>query len=159
MITGATKSKVDAIWQRMWEGGITNPLDVISNLTYLMFMRSLDEKELETERMEAMLGVEQTHIFPEVFVNDRNEEIAGKEIRWSYFKDKPAEDMFMIVDRFAFPFIKSLGDSSAFSKAMENATFGFPAGKPTLLERAVTGVEELLADFDEHIGDLGDLYE
>lgn len=159
MITGATKSKVDAIWQRMWEGGITNPLDVISNLTYLMFMRSLDEKELETERMETMLGVEQTHIFPEVFVNDRNEEIAGKEIRWSYFKDKPAEDMFMIVDRFAFPFIKSLGDSSAFSKAMENATFGFPAGKPTLLERAVTGVEELLADFDEHIGDLGDLYE
>ena len=159
MITGATKSKVDAIWQRMWEGGITNPLDVISNLTYLMFMRSLDEKELETERMEAMLGVEQPHIFPEVFVNDRNEEIAGKEIRWSYFKDKPAEDMFMIVDRFAFPFIKSLGDSSAFSKAMENATFGFPAGKPTLLERAVTGVEELLADFDEHIGDLGDLYE
>ncbi|MCI7775466.1 MAG: type I restriction-modification system subunit M [Enorma sp.] len=159
MITGATKSKVDAIWQRMWEGGITNPLDVISNLTYLMFMRSLDEKELETERMETILGVEQTHIFPEVFVNDRNEEIAGKEIRWSYFKDKPAEDMFMIVDRFAFPFIKSLGDSSAFSKAMENATFGFPAGKPTLLERAVTGVEELLADFDEHIGDLGDLYE
>lgn len=159
MITGATKSKVDAIWQRMWEGGITNPLDVISNLTYLMFMRSLDEKELETERMETMLGVEQTHIFPEVFVNDRNEEIAGKEIRWSFFKDKPAEDMFMIVDRFAFPFIKSLGDSSAFSKAMENATFGFPAGKPTLLERAVTGVEELLADFDEHIGDLGDLYE
>lgn len=159
MITGATKSKVDAIWQRMWEGGITNPLDVISNLTYLMFMRSLDEKELETERMEAMLGVEQPHIFPEVFVNDRNEEIAGKEIRWSYFKDKPAEDMYMIVDRFAFPFIKSLGDSSAFSKAMENATFGFPAGKPTLLERAVTGVEELLADFDEHIGDLGDLYE
>ncbi len=159
MITGATKSKVDAIWQRMWEGGITNPLDVISNLTYLMFMRSLDEKELETERMETMLGVEQTHIFPEVFVNDRNEEIAGKEIRWSFFKDKPAEDMFMIVDRFAFPFIKSLGDSSAFSKAMENATFGFPAGKPTLLERAVTGVEELLVDFDEHIGDLGDLYE
>lgn len=159
MITGATKSKVDAIWQRMWEGGITNPLDVISNLTYLMFMRSLDEKELETERMETMLGVEQTHIFPEVFVNDRNEEIAGKEIRWSYFKDKPAEDMYMIVDRFVFPFIKSLGDSSAFSKAMENATFGFPAGKPTLLERAVTGVEELLADFDEHIGDLGDLYE
>lgn len=159
MITGATKSKVDAIWQRMWEGGITNPLDVISNLTYLMFMRSLDEKELETERMEAMLGVEQPHIFPEVFVNDRNEEIAGKEIRWSFFKDKPAEDMYMIVDRFAFPFIKSLGESSAFSKAMENATFGFPAGKPTLLERAVTGVEELLADFDEHIGDLGDLYE
>ena len=67
--------------------------------------------------------------------------------------------MYRIVDRFAFPFIKTMGDNSAFSKAMENATFGFPAGKPSLLEKAVTGVEELLADFDEHIGDLGDLYE
>lgn len=42
MIAGAAKNKVDAIWQKMWEGGITNPLDVISNLTYLMFMRSLE---------------------------------------------------------------------------------------------------------------------
>lgn len=64
MITGATKNKVDAIWQKMWEGGITNPLDVISNLTYLMFMRSLDEKELEAERLETMLGIEQNHLFP-----------------------------------------------------------------------------------------------
>lgn len=159
VITGAAKNKVDAIWQKMWEGGITNPLDVISNLTYLMFMRSLDEKELEMERLENMLGVEQPHIFPEVFSNDRGEKIAGREIRWSSFKDKRAEDMYHIVDRFAFPFIKTLGGSTAFSKTMENATFGFPAGKPALLEKAVTGVEELLADYDEHIGDLGDLYE
>lgn len=159
VITGAAKNKVDAIWQKMWEGGITNPLDVISNLTYLMFMRSLDEKELEMERLENMLGVEQPHIFPEAFVNDRSEKIEGREIRWSSFKDKRAEDMYHIVDRFAFPFIKTLGGKTAFSKTMENATFGFPAGKPALLEKAVTGVEELLADFDEHIGDLGDLYE
>lgn len=159
MITGTTKNKVDAIWQKMWEGGITNPLDVISNLTYLMFMRSLDEKELEIERIETMLGVKQPHIFPKTFTNDHNEKIAGKEMRWSSFKDKSAEDMYRIVDQFAFPFIKTLGDSSAFSKAMENATFGFPAGKPTLLERAVTGVDELLSDFDDSIGDLGDLYE
>lgn len=129
MITGAAKNKVDAIWQKMWEGGITNPLDVISNLTYLMFMRSLDEKELEMERLENMLGVEQPHIFPETFANDRGEIIAGKEIRWGSFKDKRAEDMYHIVDRFAFPFIKTLGGSTAFSKTMENATFGFPAGQ------------------------------
>ena len=53
MITGATKGKVDAIWQKMWEGGITNPIEVISQLTYLMFIRSLDEKELQTERLPA----------------------------------------------------------------------------------------------------------
>lgn len=159
MITGPTKNKVDAIWQKMWEGGITNPLDVITNITYLMFMRQLDEKELKSERMELMLGETQPHIFPDTYTNDRNETISGKEIRWSSFKDKPAEDMYRIVDRFAFPFIKTLGDESAYSRAMENATFGFPAGKPTLLERTVTGVDELLRDFDEHIGDLGDLYE
>lgn len=159
MITGPTKNKVDAIWQKMWEGGITNPLDVITNITYLMFMRQLDEKELKSERMELMLGEAQPHIFPDTYTNDRNETIFGKEIRWSSFKDKPAEDMYRIVDRFAFPFIKTLGDESAYSRAMENATFGFPAAKPTLLERTVAGVDELLRDFDEHIGDLGDLYE
>lgn len=159
MITGSTKNKVDAIWQKMWEGGITNPLDVITNITYLMFMRQLDEKELATERMEAMLGEVQDHIFPESYVNDHNEEISGRDMRWSSFKDKRAEDMYRIVDRFAFPFIKTLGDESAYSRAMANATFGFPAGKPALLEKAVTGVDELLRDFDEHIGDLGDLYE
>ena len=159
MITGATKNKVDAIWQKMWEGGITNPLDVITNLTYLMFMRQLDEKELETESMESMLGEPLDHIFPETYQNDHGETISGREMRWSHFKDKRAEDMYRIVERFAFPFIKTLGDESAYSRAMENATFGFPAGKPALLEKAVTGVDELLRDFDEHIGDLGDLYE
>lgn len=159
MITGATKNKVDAIWQKMWEGGITNPLDVITNLTYLMFMRQLDEKELETENMESMLGEPLDHIFPESYQNDHGETIPGREMRWSSFKDKRAEDMYRIIERFAFPFIKTLGDESAYSRAMENATFGFPAGKPALLEKAVTGVDELLRDFDEHIGDLGDLYE
>ena len=75
MITGATKNKVDDIWQKMWEGGITNPLEVISQLTYLMFIRSLDEKEFETERMEALLGVEQKHIFPKTYKNAAGIEI------------------------------------------------------------------------------------
>ena len=61
MITGATRAKVDAVWQKMWEGGITNPIEVISQLTYLMFIRSLDEKELEAERMEQLLGTPQQH--------------------------------------------------------------------------------------------------
>ncbi len=159
MITGATKNKVDAIWQKMWEGGITNPLDVITNITYLMFMRQLDEKELAAERMEDMVGEPQERIFPESYTNDRNEVIPGCDMRWSSFKDKRAEDMYRIVDRFAFPFIKTLGNENAYSRAMANATFGFPAGKPILLEKAVTGVDELLRDFDDHIGDLGDLYE
>ena len=159
MITGATKSKVDAIWQKMWEGGITNPIEVISQLTYLMFMRSLDEKELETEKMEQMLGTELDRIFPETYRNSYGAEIPGDQLRWSRFKDLPAQEMYRVVNEFAFPFIKQLGDESAFAKAMESATFGFPAGKPSLLERAVDGVEGLLSEFDDHVGDLGDLYE
>lgn len=159
MITGATKSKVDAIWQKMWEGGITNPIEVISQLTYLMFMRSLDEKELESEKMEQMLGTELDRIFPETYHNSYGAEIPGDQLRWSRFKDLPAQEMYRVVNEFAFPFIKQLGDESAFAKAMESATFGFPAGKPSLLERAVDGVEGLLSEFDDHMGDLGDLYE
>lgn len=159
MITGATKSKVDAIWQKMWEGGITNPIEVISQLTYLMFIRSLDEKELETEKMEVVTGAKLDHIFPETYSNTYGVEIPGEQLRWSRFKDKPAPEMYRIVSEFVFPFIKQMGDNTAFSKAMESATFGFPAGKPSLLEKAVDGVESLLAEFDDHIGDLGDLYE
>ncbi|MEI3377279.1 MAG: class I SAM-dependent DNA methyltransferase [Coriobacteriales bacterium] len=159
MITGATKNKVDAIWQKMWEGGITNPIEVISQLTYLMFIRSLDEKELETEKMEESLGVTLEHIFPNEYRNAYGVTIPGSELRWSRFKDKPAQEMYRVVSEFVFPFIKQLGNESAFSKAMESATFGFPAGKPSLLEKAVDGIEGLLSDFDDHIGDLGDLYE
>lgn len=86
-------------------------------------------------------------------------EIPGEELRWSRFKDKSAQEMYRIVSEFVFPFIKELSGSSAFSKTMESATFGFPAGKPSLLEKAVDGIEELLSEYDEHIGDLGDLYE
>lgn len=160
MVTGAIKSQVDAIWQRMWEGGITNPIEVISQITYLMFMRSLDEKELDIEKVEGELGVPcEGHIFPKSYRNAYGEEVDGSELRWSHFKDLPAEQMYRIVDRFVFPFIKELGDGSAFSKAMETATFGFPAGKPALLERAVDGVEALLSEYDSHMGDLGDPYE
>lgn len=159
MITGATKGKVDAIWQKMWEGGITNPIEVISQLTYLMFIRSLDEKELESERMEQLLKVPQPRIFPETYRNAYGVEIPGRELRWSCFKDKDAQEMYRVVSEFVFPFIKGIGDGSAFSRAMESATFGFPAGKPSLLQRAVDGVEGLLSEFDDHIGDLGDLYE
>ena len=157
MITGATKNKVDDIWQKMWEGGITNPLEVISQLTYLMFMHQLDEKEFEAESLEVALGAPQPHIFPETYRNAAGVEIAGEELRWSRFKDKPAETMFQIVGDFAFPFIKTLGDGSAFTRSMESATFGMPT--PKTLQKAVDGIDALFADFVDDISDLGDLYE
>ena len=157
MITGATKNKVDDIWQKMWEGGITNPLEVISQLTYLMFMHQLDEKEFEAEQLESMLGEPQKRIFPETYRNTAGIEIAGDELRWSRFKDKPAETMYHVVSEFAFPFIKTLGDGSAFTRSMESATFGIPT--PKTLQRAVDGIDALFENFVDDISDLGDLYE
>ena len=65
MITGEIKNKVDAIWTTIWAGGTTNPLTVIEQLTYLIFIRSLDEKELENEQFEAISGISRPKIFPQ----------------------------------------------------------------------------------------------
>ena len=79
MITGAIKNKVDKIWTDIWAGGIANPLTVIEQLTYLMFIRSLDEKELENEEFENMTGEKMPKIFPQ--------SAAGQSMRWSKFKN------------------------------------------------------------------------
>ena len=77
MVTGAIKNKVDKIWTDIWAGGITNPLTVIEQLTYLMFIRSLDEKELETEEYENMMGSSEglDKIFPQTS--------SGQAMRWT----------------------------------------------------------------------------
>ena len=80
MITGVIKNKIDKIWTDIWAGGITNPITVIEQLTYLMFIRSLDEKETENEAMEMLSGTPTTKIFPQ----DEN----GQSMRWSNFKEK-----------------------------------------------------------------------
>lgn len=149
MITGATKNKVDEVWQRMWEGGITNPLEVISQLTYLMFIRSLDEREFEAERMESLTGRPQKHVFPQ--------DTDGQQMRWSRFKDYEPAKMHQVVSEKVFPFIRLLNDGSAFAEAMSSATFGIQS--PKTLQKAVAGIEDLLANYVTDISDLGDLYE
>ena len=79
MVTGELKNKVDGLWEIFWTGGLTNPLDVIEQMTYLMFIRSLDEKELETEEFEHMTGEKMEKIFPQSAV--------GQSMRWSKFKN------------------------------------------------------------------------
>jgi Type I restriction-modification system methyltransferase subunit len=151
MITGEIRNKVDKIWTDMWAGGITNPLTVIEQLTYLMFIRSLDEKDLETERLEAISGEKLPKIFPET------EE--GQAMRWSKFKTKDAREIYHIVGERVFPFIKSLNGSnqSAFSRYMQDAMFLIPT--PQVLQKIITGLDEL---YEHDIKDLdmqGDLYE
>lgn len=100
MITGAVKNKVDQIWTNIWAGGITNPLTVIEQLTYLMFIRSLDVKETRNEKMEVLTGMKVPHIFPSSPV--------GQAMRWSHFKNKDADEIFHIVSTFVFPAIKNM---------------------------------------------------
>ena len=100
MITGTIKNKVDKIWTDIWAGGITNPLTVIEQLTYLMFIRSLDEKELETEGFENMTGESMPKIFPQ--------SEAGQSMRWSKFKNSDPRHIYDVISQRVFPAIKNL---------------------------------------------------
>ena len=151
MITGTIKTKVDKIWLDIFSGGITNPLTVIEQLTYLMFIRSLDEKELENEQFENSSGIKMEKIFPQT------EE--GQSMRWSKFKEKDSRDIYDIVLQRVFPFIKTLSgeEETAFSRYMEDALFLIPT--PQVLQKIVTGLDDLYQNDLTGLDMQGDLYE
>lgn len=151
MLTGEVRNKVDKIWTDIWAGGITNPLTVIEQLTYLMFIRSLDEKELEIEQTEVLSGETLPKIFPP------NED--GQAMRWSKFKTKDSRMIYDIVGTKVFPFIKAMNgeNTSSFSCYMQDVMFLIPT--PQILQKMITGLDEL---YEQDIKDLdmqGDLYE
>lgn len=146
MITGELRSKVDKIWEIFWTGGITNPLSVIEQFTYLLFIKGLDEKQTDLEKNAELLGIEVDKIF-----SDEQENL-----RWHKFKQLSASDMYDMVSKKVFPFIKTMhGDKdSAFTRYMDDAIFMIPT--PQMLEKIVTNIDLLpLSDGDTK----GDLYE
>jgi type I restriction enzyme M protein len=151
MITGELKNKVDRLWEMFWTGGITNPLDVIEQITYLMFIRDLDTMDDARKKDSVMLGVDYNSIF------------AGKEsLKWSALRDKPAESMYQSMQSEVFPFIKGLhaDNASTYAKYMDDAIFKIPT--PQLLEKIVTALDELqeLVEKSPDRKDVrGDLYE
>lgn len=151
MITGEIKNKIDKVWTDMWAGGITNPLTVIEQLTYMMFIHSLDEKELKNESFEALTGEKIKKIFPQTE--------GGQSMRWSKFKNRDARDIFEIVSQKVFPFIKNLNgeNESAFSRYMETAMFVIPTAQ--VLQKIVTGLEDLYTTDITGLDIQGDLYE
>ena len=174
MVTGVIKNKIDKIWTDIWAGGITNPLTVIEQLTYLMFIRSLDEKELETEEFENMTGEKLPKIFPQ--------SANGQAMRWSRFKDNDPRQIYDIISQRVFPAIKNLrygrlpdftaqgemieieeepdkpdDGNTAFARYMGDAMFLIPT--PQVLQKIITGLDDL---YEHDIADLdmqGDLYE
>ena len=160
MITGELKNKIDSLWETFWTGGLTNPLDVIEQMTYLMFIHDLDDSDNLRAKESAMLGLPYTSIFAgEVRIG--NNTIDGSQLKWSVFHDFPAGKMYTIVQEWVFPFIKNLhGDkNSAYSKYMDDAIFKVPT--PLMLNKVVTamdGIYEQMAQI-QTADTRGDVYE
>ena len=147
MITGELRNKIDRIWEIFWTGGITNPLDVIEQFTYLLFIKQLDDVETTKENEAKFLGVEYETMFPG----------ESQRYRWSKFKNLgSADEMYELVSNKVFPFIKNLhqdGDS-AYARYMGDAIFKIPTA--AMLSKIVDGIDKLeLGDEDSK----GDLYE
>lgn len=148
MITGELRSKVDKIWETFWTGGITNPLEVIEQFTYLLFIKGLDEIETTKEAEAEILGIDFDRTFPE----DK------QHLRWSKFSNEgDTEKMYFIVQNEVFQFIKNLhGDKeSAYAKYMGDAIFKIPT--PLMLSKIVDGINNI--KFDSENDTKGDLYE
>jgi len=160
MITGELKNKIDALWDVFASGGLVNPLDVIEQITYLMFIHDLDDTDNLRAKESAMLGIPHKSIFAdEVAVGERT--IDGNQLKWSVFRDFPAGRMYTVMQEWVFPFIKNLhaDKDSAYSKYMDDAIFKLPT--PLLLDKVVTGLDDIyeLMNRSDDIDVRGDVYE
>ena len=160
MITGELKNKIDSLWDIFAAGGLVNPLDVIEQITYLMFIHDLDDSDNLRAKEAAMLGLPYTSIFTdEVQVGERT--IDGQQLKWSVFHDFPAGKMYSVMQEWVFPFIKNLhGDkNSAYSKYMDDAIFKLPT--PLLLSKVVDALDEIyrLMSQSQAVDVRGDTYE
>ena len=160
MITGELKNKIDALWDIFAAGGLVNPLEVIEQITYLMFIHDLDESDNVRAKESAMLGLPFESIFAEeIKIGDRA--IAGSQLKWSVFHDFPADRMYSVMQEWVFPFIKNLHSdkNSAYSKYMDDAIFKLPT--PLLLSKVVDSLDAIYAMMNEmqSVDARGDVYE
>lgn len=159
MITGEIKNRIDTIWDTFWTGGITNSITILEQMTYLFFIKMLDDNQKTSEANAAMMGIAASNLTFKTgnwHNPDTDRDVPYEHLRWSVFKNKEAEEMFHLMSRDVFPFIKSLneGKASAYSRFMQNATF--------LIQHARTLVKvvENIDALDMNNRDtMGDVYE
>ena len=158
MITGELKSKIDAVWNGFWSGGISNPLEVMEQITYLLFIKALDERQTLAENkanrtgqpIDEVIFVEDEEFKPEGLVSGR----PYGDLRWSRFKHMVAADMFEVVDNYVFAFLQQRAEESTHAKHMKGARLTIPT--PALLQKAVDGLDSIpMVDRDTK----GDVYE
>ena len=146
MITGELKNKIDGIWDIFWSSGMTNPLTVIEQITYLMFIKILDDNELRKEANAAAFDMEVVDpIFDEAHQN----------CRWSKFRHFEAEAMLKNMNERVFPFIKnelSAGKDTAFARYMKDALFLVPTAR--VLVRVVDALDSLDLNNKDIMGDV-----
>jgi type I restriction enzyme M protein len=157
MLTGELRSKIDNVWNAFWAGGIANPIEVIEQITYLLFIRGLDEAHTREENKANRLGKRmERRIFPKGKDDvGKDGGIAYEDMRWSRLKNKDPATMFAIVSEHVFPFLRSMAEEgTAHATHMKGARFTIPT--PALLAKVV----DLLADIPMEDRDTkGDLYE
>ncbi|URZ18334.1 type I restriction-modification system subunit M [Clostridium felsineum] len=141
MLSADIKSKIDKLWNNFWSGGISNPLTVIEQISYLLFIKRLDDIDNSNEKRANRIGKKYTSILP-------------KEImKWSEFKHLDVNDMFDIVSQEVFPFIKNMGgEDSSFTAEMKDAVFMIP--KASLLQESVRLIDGINMDDSDTKGDL-----
>src|SRR2546428_9266866 len=153
MLTGEIRSKIDALWNAFWTGGISNPLEVIEQITYLLFLRRLDDLHtLEENKAARLKEPMERRVFPE------GDDPTGRpysDLRWSRFKNFAPGEMFDVVANHVFPFLRTLGgDDSTYAHHMKDARFTIPT--PALLAKVVDMIDQVpMEDRDTK----GDLYE
>lgn len=152
MITGTIKSQVDQVWNAFWSGGISNPLEVIEQITYLLFIRRLDDIQTLRLNQRARTKKPVALVFPEG--NDPKGRPYA-DYRWSTLRNMPPGEMLAVVGEHVFPFLRTLGgDGSTYAQHMKDARFTIPTA--ALLAKVV----DLIADIPLEGRDTsGDLYE
>lgn len=160
------KSKIDQLWNKFWSGGISNPLTAIEQITYLLFMKRLDELDLKRQSDAEWTGEAYTSKFegkwipPEYRNQEKPEQYAIEKstLRWSAFKRMKAEEMLQHVQGKVFPFLKDLnGAESNFTHHMKNAVFIIP--KPALLVEAVKTIDEIFTVMERDSQEKGQAFQ
>lgn len=153
------KSKIDDLWNKFWSGGIANPLTAIEQITYLLFMKRLDDLDIKRKADAEFTKEPYVSKFEGTFsLPGSKEEVEKESLRWSYFKHMKAEDMLNHVQMKVFPFLKELnGGTSPFTRYMKNAVFIIP--KSALLVEAIKIIEDIFEEIDKDAQEGGQTFQ
>ena len=151
MLTGEIRNQVDRIWDAFWSGGVSNPLSVIEQITYLLFIKRLDDLHTLEESKAQALGIPmERRIFPE---GQDQKGCSHEDMRWSRFKHFEPREMMDVVDDHVFPFLRTLGEEgSSYGRHMRDARLGF--SNAGLLAKAVEMLDQVPMDDRDTKGDL-----